>query len=155
MPTIWKFYLRVWLGLALLAALPAFAADVAPAKNWGNPAAGLASYRMCSAQTTTGVCQSGSDNIVLNVRSLGVPPTCITFDAATLSTGNYTCQVYQNGAGYDADAADKFVYGPSFDQTDGGITVCGAPFYFLWVECDPVATSVTIDALIMPLFPSE
>ncbi len=97
---------------------------------------------MCDAETVTGVCTKGGDEIVLEVLDKW---TRFTFYANQSVGTPYSCHIYSNNLGYDAESGDGIrVTSSPLTEDDQAITLSNADFGFIWANCDTIETSVTI-----------
>ena len=127
--------------LLLLPAL-AFAADVKPGKTRINNR--CTSYAMCVAQSGTGECKSGSDEIVNHV---GFPAYYTLYSTKSTAT-DYTCDIFTSNEGFNGRTAE--------DQVNSTSITDEIPVYpmfvFLrhfWINCSTITGgAVTIDAEI-------
>lgn len=133
--------------LVFLVPYGAFATDVAPVRQSGSLQTGQAVYRMCDAYNTTGVCKSGSSNIVMDTYALGAPILRLTAYGTASASATYTCAIWGNLTGYTATAAAKQQLSSNFTETSQVITLDGL-FRYMWVECTVNPTSVTVDFLV-------
>jgi len=129
----------------LLLFLPtlALAADVKPGKTRVNNR--CTSYAMCAAQSGTGECVSGSDEIVHHVGFMAN----YTFYSTRSTSTTYSCDIYTNSEGFNGRAGE--------DQVNTASITDAVPVYTMrvllrhfWIACDVNSSDdvVNIDVLI-------
>jgi hypothetical protein len=149
-PVETKLRLRPWKPTVIaalfalsFAALSARAADVAPAVEL--QANSCARFTLCSAQTATGVCKSGSDNIVADLSALGR----YTLYSTSSTASPYACQLFSNTTGYHATARSQ-VTSVGLSATTPILHYSG-PLDKTWVECSTITGgNVTVTAEVCP-----
>lgn len=131
--------------LLILLLLPTLvlAADVKPAKTRVNNR--CTSYAMCVAQSGTGECVSGSDEIVQHV---GFTANYTFYSTRSTST-DYVCNIFTNNEGYAGGV-------PTSDQVNTASITDEVPVYTMrvllrhfWIACSTnVDNVVNIDVVI-------
>ena len=113
--------------LLLLPSL-ALAADVKPARTRVNNR--CTSYAMCAAQSGTGECVSGSDEIVHQVGRFAH----YTFYSTKSSSTNYSCDIYTSNEGFNAATATDQVNTTSITDEAPVYTMAVLLRHF-WIAC--------------------
>lgn len=134
--------------LALLSVLIAFPivsnADVAPVVLVSRH--DCVKVEMCVAETDTGVCQVGGDEVVFqpNFR------TSLTF-YSDQGVGAYSCDMISNSQGHDAaSGVGKQINSTSLTTSNPVITINGGVFDSLWIDCSAVGSQATVVLLACP-----
>ena len=134
--------MRWFAALLILIPVTAFA-DQAPARTKVN--AKCMQYRMCDAEGDTGVCLGdAAQEIVLHVGQYAD----YIFDSVQ-SVGSYTCNIFTNNQGHDAQATNDQVNTTSITDEEPIYTM-RVLLRYLWINCSEIVTTVTIDVLVCP-----
>ncbi len=128
--------------LLLLLPTLTWAADVKPARTRVNNR--CTEYAMCAAQSGTGECKSGADEIVHQVGFMAN----YTFYSTKSTSTDYICNIFTSNEGFNAATAT--------DQVNTAAITDEVPVYTMrvllrhfWVACSTnTGTGVTIDVLI-------
>lgn len=121
-------------------------ADISPAsiKIYGQ----CVSFTLCNAQTVTGDCTSGGDEIVLDVFGKW---SSLTFFSNKSVGSPYSCAVHGNNDGHDAESGDFVKLNDTqLTATDEAISLNGGNFGHIWISCGTITTSVTITVNACP-----
>lgn len=115
---------------ALLVLLPTlvFAADIKPGKTRINNI--CTSYAMCSAQSGTGECVKGTDEIVHHV---GYRAEYVFYSTKSTST-NYACDIYTSNEGFNGATATDQVNTTSITDEEPVYTMMVLLQHF-WIAC--------------------
>lgn len=99
-------------------------------------------FLLCDAETDTGVCKSGGDELVLEVLDKW---TRFTFYSNQSVDSPYSCHIYSNNMGHDAESGDGIqVTSTPLTEDDEAITLSNVDFGCIWVNCSEITTNVTI-----------
>ncbi len=103
------------------------------------------SHLMCAAETTNGICDSGSEDIYAWVGNYS------SFTVYFEETGGVTatCEVHAAGIGVSMATdmngfSENKINSTSLSDSQDAITFSGGDFEYVWVKCASISTTVTV-----------
>jgi hypothetical protein len=130
-----------WIVLFLVC-LPVLAlADTAPETTRINNR--CTEYRLCDAKSGTGIC-TDTANADEQIMHIGLPAEYM-FDAVNSTSTNYSCNIFTNRTGFDADNSSDQVNTTAISD-EAPVYLMRALFRYLWINCSTNDNNtVTID----------